>query len=320
MVGGGRSKRASVADRDTTGRGRVSCACLRASTITTAGSTTPSVERGVHAGDDRVGGQLAVREEHLDQGAWCRRGRRDGGEPRSRTARGSAVNDPAARARASGVAPSIAPGLSSGPRGSGPAPAPRRPCGPEHGAATTVAPSSTSTVSAPTRTSTRRPTIAGRDRVETAADRHPALAVDPVRAHHAWCRTARPAAAAARGASSAKCSPTLDPPVRDAPSVVAFHRRRQQLVELGHRRDVRDRDEMAAAEPADLALHAALLVAALDAGLTEEAVEAVVRPQRDEPFRLDPVAALQHLRRPPPSSCRSGSAPARHRSARSART
>ena len=52
---------------------------------------------------------------------------------------------------------------------------------------------------------------------------------------------------------------------------------------------------MAAAEPADLALHAALLVAALDARLAEEAVEPVVRPQRDEPFRLDPVAALQHL-------------------------
>ena len=39
-----------------------------------------------------------------------------------------------------------------------------------------------------------------------------------------------------------------------------------QLVELGHRGDLSGRDEVAAAEPADLTLDAALLVGALDAG------------------------------------------------------
>ena len=87
-----------------------------------------------------------------------------------------------------------------------------------------------------------------------------------------------------------------DVAVRDVAAVVAFHRRGQQLVELGDRFDVRDGDEMTTPEPADLGLHATLLVAPFDARLAEEAVEPVVRSQRDEPFRLDAGAALQHLR------------------------
>ena len=53
---------------------------------------------------------------------------------------------------------------------------------------------------------------------------------------------------------------------------------------------------MAPAEAADLALHAALLMRARDAGLAEEAVEAVVRAQRDEAVALDAGAAAQHAR------------------------
>ena len=51
---------------------------------------------------------------------------------------------------------------------------------------------------------------------------------------------------------------------------------------------------MGAAEPADLTLHAALLVRALDARATEEPVETVVAAQRDEPLRLGPVPPAQH--------------------------
>ena len=51
---------------------------------------------------------------------------------------------------------------------------------------------------------------------------------------------------------------------------------------------------MAASEPSDLALDAALLVGAVGAGLAEERVEPVVRAQGDEPFRLCPVPAAQH--------------------------
>ena len=52
---------------------------------------------------------------------------------------------------------------------------------------------------------------------------------------------------------------------------------------------------MPATEPADLALDAALLVCPVDAGHAKEAVEAVVRSQRNEPFRLVPVTALEDL-------------------------
>ena len=64
---------------------------------------------------------------------------------------------------------------------------------------------------------------------------------------------------------------------------------------------------MAAAEAADLALDAALLVRALDARRRELRLEQVVRAQRDEPVGLDPPAALQHLLDRRASGCRSGS-------------
>jgi hypothetical protein len=51
---------------------------------------------------------------------------------------------------------------------------------------------------------------------------------------------------------------------------------------------------VAAAEPADLAFHAAFLVRSLLAGEAEERVEPVMGAQRDEPLRLRAVSAPQH--------------------------
>lgn len=52
---------------------------------------------------------------------------------------------------------------------------------------------------------------------------------------------------------------------------------------------------MVAAEPANLAFNAALLMGAVLARLAEPRVEPVVRPQRNEPVRLDPIPALEDL-------------------------
>ena len=60
--------------------------------------------------------------------------------------------------------------------------------------------------------------------------------------------------------------------------------------------DLGDRDQMVAAEPAALALDAALLVGALDAGMAVERLEAVVGPERHPAGRLGAVAAEQHPR------------------------
>ena len=61
------------------------------------------------------------------------------------------------------------------------------------------------------------------------------------------------------------------------------------------RADRRDRNQVVAAEAADLALDAALLVRALDARRGEQRLEQVVRAHRDEPVGLDPPAALEDL-------------------------
>ena len=72
--------------------------------------------------------------------------------------------------------------------------------------------------------------------------------------------------------------------------------RLQQRVQLGQALDARDRHEVAASEAADLALHAALLMRARDAGLAEERVEAEVRAQCGEAVALDAVASGEHPR------------------------
>ena len=52
---------------------------------------------------------------------------------------------------------------------------------------------------------------------------------------------------------------------------------------------------MVPAVAADFALDATLLVGSFEAGGRELRREQIVRTQRDEPVRLDPAAALQHL-------------------------
>ena len=136
--------------------------------------------------------------------------------------------------------------------------------------------------------------VTGRDRVEAAADRHPGLAVHPVRAHHRGVEALARQRPQDLGFEREMLADG-DRAVRDAAPVVGCHGGGEEVVELGHRRDMGDRDEMAATEPADLGLHPALLVAALDPGLAEEAVEAVVASERDEPLGLDAGAALEHL-------------------------
>ena len=83
-------------------------------------------------------------------------------------------------------------------------------------------------------------------------------------------------------------------PAGDVAPIVGDVAGGDELVELGETADVRHGDEMAAAEPADLAFHAAFLMGAGDAGPAEERVEPVMRAQRHEPFRLGAVAALEH--------------------------
>ncbi|WP_248580894.1 hypothetical protein [Nocardioides sp. InS609-2] len=80
----------------------------------------------------------------------------------------------------------------------------------------------------------------------------------------------------------------------DDPVVISDIAGCDQSGEFDQRRDLRWRDQMAAAEPADLAFHTTLLVCALFAGNAEERVEPVVGPQRDEPLGLLAVPALQH--------------------------
>ncbi len=84
--------------------------------------------------------------------------------------------------------------------------------------------------------------------------------------------------------------PPVDPPVK-----IGLAAGEQQPVERGDRPDRRDRDEVVAAVAPDLALNAALLMRPRDSRGREDRVEQVVRAQRDEPIRLDPPAAAQHL-------------------------
>jgi len=70
-------------------------------------------------------------------------------------------------------------------------------------------------------------------------------------------------------------------PVADPTPIVGEVIGLEELVQLGHRLDLGDRDQVVAAEPAALTLDPALLMSALHAGVTVERIEAVVRPERD---------------------------------------
>ena len=84
------------------------------------------------------------------------------------------------------------------------------------------------------------------------------------------------------------------PPV-DPPAEILLAAGEQQRVQLGEVTQLRDRHQVVAAEAADFALHATLLVRPFEARGRELRREQVVRAQRDEPVGLDPPAALQHL-------------------------
>jgi hypothetical protein len=66
------------------------------------------------------------------------------------------------------------------------------------------------------------------------------------------------------------------PPTGDHPGVVEQITGRDVPVQLGQRGHGRNRDQVPAAEPADLTLHAAFLMRAVLAGAAEERVKAVV--------------------------------------------
>lgn len=140
---------------------------------------------------------------------------------------------------------------------------------------------------------------AGRDRVEALAHADPCLGVDPgaqaghrrepLDRQHPQRRTLQRSQRVhtVTGAGSAARHPTL--PVAE---VARLHER----VQIGERVEHRHGGEVVAAEPADVALDAALLMGTGDAGLAEERLEPVVRTQRDEPFVLGAVTARQDLR------------------------
>jgi hypothetical protein len=69
--------------------------------------------------------------------------------------------------------------------------------------------------------------------------------------------------------------PDRDRAPGDHPIIVDLVAGGNQIVELRERCDARHRDQMASAEPADLAFHTALLVGALNAGAAKEGVKPV---------------------------------------------
>ena len=87
------------------------------------------------------------------------------------------------------------------------------------------------------------------------------------------------------------------PAASDPPLLIRGVAFREVVVELRERAELRDRRQIAATVAADVALHAALLVRARNARLAEERFEPVMRAERDEPLVLQPVTALQDLRR-----------------------
>ena len=96
------------------------------------------------------------------------------------------------------------------------------------------------------------------------------------------------------GCSSANAAAIGDRPAGDHPAVIDDVACGDQLVQRRQRRDRGDGDQVAAAEPADLAFDPALLVRAFLARRAEERVVPVMGAQRDEPLGLGPVPAAQH--------------------------
>ena len=171
---------------------------------------------------------------------------------------------------------------------------PKRPCS-RSWRATTAPPWLIVISRAPIRARDPQPGQRDRDRVAVLADRDQRLRVDARRrglgrverlgGQRAQQRPLaaptprRPSRRARRSAARRSASQPASSSALSSPSVG----------------DRRDRDEVVAAEAADLALDAALLVRALEARRGELRLEQVVRAQRDEAVGLDAPAALEHL-------------------------
>ncbi len=135
----------------------------------------------------------------------------------------------------------------------------------------------------------------GRDRVEALPDRDPGVPVDPGRQQQPGLEglsRQRPQ----QGSLEREVLPDTHRAVADPAGIVSEVVADQQLVELGHGVDLRDRDQVVAAEPAALTLHAALLMRPLDTGVAVERLEAMMGPERHPAPGLGAVAAKQHPR------------------------
>jgi hypothetical protein len=136
--------------------------------------------------------------------------------------------------------------------------------------------------------------VTGWDRVMALPDTHPRFGVNAMRTqdHHVERFVGQPGK---RRRLETEMLTDADAAMRDESPVVEEHRRGDQIVELRHRTNAGNGDEMTAPEPSDLSLDTSFLMRAADAGDAEETVEPVMRPQRNEPLRLEPVTAPQHL-------------------------
>ncbi len=133
----------------------------------------------------------------------------------------------------------------------------------------------------------------GRHRVVRHPHHHPGVPFDPRRQRQPRVDALgrqRPQ----QGLLEGEVVPDRERPVVDAPTVLGRVDLLQPGVELDERRDLRHGDEVVTPEPADLALHPALLVRALDPGQAVEGVEAVVRPEHHPPVGFGAVTAEQH--------------------------
>src|SRR5580658_9169094 len=90
------------------------------------------------------------------------------------------------------------------------------------------------------------------------------------------------------GASSGLSVAKNSPAVRVPAFLILLVPDVEQRVQLGYGADLGNRDQVVAAEPADLALHAALLMGALQAGLAIEGIQAGPGPEGGPPVSLHP--------------------------------
>src|ERR1700691_2624139 len=81
----------------------------------------------------------------------------------------------------------------------------------------------------------------------------------------------------------------------DLPLQIPLTGRQQPRVQLREAAHGRNRDEVPATEPPNLALDPALLMRAPQTDQGELRLKQIVRAQPDEPVSLDPPATAQHL-------------------------